>query len=127
MGKRPSEIKLGIIDDHIQTAVSIAQLLEYNGFKTFQAYNLDDALKKTKKEKPDLLILDIKLGFGESGYELAKELPNQKILFITGYDVDKNKLKKFSNVIGSLEKPVNIEDLLKVVRKEFKIVEKKEI
>jgi len=127
MAKKASDIKLGVIDDNVQTAVSITQLLEFNGFKTFQAYNAKDAVAKAKKEKPDLLILDIKLGFGETGYDVAKELPKQKILFISGYDMDKNKIKSFSNVIGSLTKPVDINELLKLIRKKFNVPEPKEI
>jgi len=122
MIKKASDIKLGIIDDNVQTAISISQVLEFNGFKTFQAYNTKDAIEKIKKEKPDLLILDVKLGYKESGYDVAKEFPNQKILFITGYDLDENKIKKFNNVIGTLKKPTNIDDILNLVRKEFKIL-----
>ena len=121
MAKLKIKIKIGVIDDHVQTAISLSQLLEFNGFKTFQAYNLKDAIEKTKQEKPDLLILDIQLGYDEEGYEIAKELSNQKILFIASFDYDSKKIKKFRNVIGTLKKPVDNNELLKAVRKEFKI------
>ncbi|MEK6885561.1 MAG: response regulator [Nanoarchaeota archaeon] len=123
MTKKPADIKIGIIDDHVQTAVSLSQLLDYNGFKTFQAYNVKDAIAKAKKEKPDLLLLDIRLGNDEEGYDIAKELPKQKVLFMSGFEIDRDKIKSFKNAIGALEKPVDIRVLLKVIRKEFKLQE----
>jgi len=115
----PSDIRIGIVDDHIQTAISISQMLEYHGFKTFQAYNSKDALVMVKEKKPELLITDLKLGESKTGYDLAKELPKQKVLFITGYELDKNKPLK--NVIGTLRKPIDINELLKIVEREFKL------
>ena len=123
MGKKVADIKIGIVDDHIQTAISISQLLEFKGFKTFQAYNVKDAITRAKKEKPDLLIVDIRLGEDEEGYDIAKELSKQKILFISGYNLDANRIKKFKNAIGYLVKPIDIKILLDAIRKEFKLPE----
>jgi hypothetical protein len=72
------------------------------------------------------LILDVKLGYDEEGYGVAKELPDQKILFVTGYDLDTSKIKHFNNVIGTLKKPIDNSQLLKIIRKKFRISQTKE-
>jgi len=120
-GKQAKDLKIGVVDDDFQTAVSISQLLEFNGFKTFQAYNSQEALAKTKEQRPDLLLVDIWLREELNGYGLAKLLPNQKIIFFTGYEIDNKKIKEFKNVITALRKPVDIYDLLKILRKEFNL------
>jgi DNA-binding response OmpR family regulator len=108
--------KIAIVDDHIQTAVSISEALEYNGFDTIQAYTGKDAVKLCKAEKPDLLLLDIKME-DKDGYEVAKELPGQKIIFITGYEL--NGQKKTRNVVGILTKPIDIDKLIELVKKKL--------
>jgi len=125
MAKSEKNFKIGIIDDHVQSAVSIAQILQYEGFKTFEAYNGKSAITKSKAEKPDLLLLDIKLG-KITGYDVAKELPKQKIMFITGFDVESETIAKFKNVLGVIRKPIGTE-IANVVRKKLKIPLPKEI
>ncbi|MFH0733852.1 MAG: response regulator [bacterium] len=127
MAGQAKDFKIGIVDDHVQTAISISQILEFDGFKTYQAYNAEDAIAKTKEQKPDLLLLNIRLGKNVSGYDIVQELPQQKILFLIGGGADPNKIKKFKNVIGAITKPVDKSKLLKIIRKEFKLPEPKEI
>ncbi len=70
-----------------------------------------------------MLLLDIRLGNDEEGYDVAKQLPNQKVLFMSGFKIDDVKIKSFKNAIGAMEKPVDIRVLLKIIRKEFKLPE----
>lgn len=106
-----------VVDDHIQTAVSLSQFLDNNGFKTFQAYNGIDAINKSKKEKPDLVLLDIKIP-KMSGFEVAEELKGQKILFMTAYeDLGRQASKNTKNCLGVLKKPVDTDELLKKINK----------
>ncbi len=107
---------IGIVDDHPQTATSISEMLEYNDFNTWQANSGEKAIEMCAEKKPDLLILDIKME-KMNGFEVAEKLPKQKILFMTGFDIEDSKISKFKNVIGKITKPVDIEDLLRVVRK----------
>lgn len=119
------EILIGIVDDHIQTAISLSQFLENNGFRTWQAYNGIDAIKKCQSDKPDLLVLDIKIP-KMSGFEVAKELKGQKILFMTAYDDLEKKASKIKGSLGVIKKPVNSEVLLNKIRKIFNILKSEE-
>ena len=115
------EYKIGIIDDHVQSAISLSNTLEYEGFKTFQAYNGEDAMKISKKENPDIFIMDIRMKDGIDGYTLAKNLDKTKLLFTSGSAVDKKKIVGIKNIIGIVEKPINTDEVLKILRKELKI------
>jgi len=110
------KILIGITDDAPQVATALAQLLEHNGFDTYQASDGSDAVHLTEEKKPALLICDIRLG-GISGYDVARMLPKQKILFITGFDIEKEKIAGLSNVVGTMRKPIDIDRLLELINK----------
>ncbi len=112
--------KIGIVDDQIQIPVSLSELLEHYGFKTFHCFNGKDAIKMSKEERPDLLLLDIVMP-EVGGFDVAKALPDQKVIFMTGYEVDEKKVKSFKNCVGFLKKPVTIDDLLNTIKKVLKI------
>ena len=122
-GKEKKSLLIGVVDDHIQTAVSISTQLEYEGFKTFQVYSGNDAIERSKKDNPDLLIVDVNVNRGgPNGYQVAEALPKQKILFTcAGCELDTKKSLKLKNVLGLITKPVNTNELLEIIKKEFKI------
>ena len=107
---------IAICDDHIQTAISISQILEHEGYKTMQTYSAVDAIALCEREKPDFLILDIRLD-GFSGYDVAGKLPEQKLVFITGFDINETRVKEFKNAVGVLQKPLDMEKLINIVKK----------
>lgn len=115
------KILVAIVDDHVQTATAISQTLEFNGFKTFQAYNVEEAIEKIKSEDPDLAIIEVMLGGEVSGLGLARMFPKLKVLFLTGSDIKKSELKGIKNSIGFVKKPIATDEVLGLVRKEFKI------
>jgi len=115
---------IGIVDDHIQIAVSVCNRLENEGFKTFQIYSGDDAEEATKKNNPDILIVDVNVDRGGiNGYQVAEKLPKTKILFSTGSGYDEKRVSKMKNIIGIIEKPYDTTKLLPILRKELKIPE----
>ncbi len=110
------KILIGITDDSPQITTTLAQLLEHNGFDTYKASDGSDAVHLTEEKEPALLICDIRMR-GISGYDVAKMLPKQKILFITGFDIDETKIKGLNNVVGVMKKPVDINILLSKIKK----------
>ncbi|MBT3691554.1 response regulator [Candidatus Woesearchaeota archaeon] len=112
-----------IVDDHSDIAISISNYLEFNGFKTFQAYGGESAIKLCNKEKPDLILMDIAMP-KMSGIEVAKKLPTYKVLFFTVYDDLAEESKKVKNSIGIIRKPVDLEEMVTKIRKHFKLPKK---
>jgi len=106
-----------IVDNHIQSAISISNFLEFKGFRTVQAYNPKDAVAMAKEEDPDLIILDWNLN-GPSGESVAKALPKKKII-MTIPEMD--KFRKERNVIAVVPKPVDNLVLFEEVKKALKI------
>ena len=112
--------KVVVADDHIQTAINIANFLDFRGIKTFQAYNMKDAVNLCKKEKPDLLIVDVKMsGIINGDCNIEKELPSQKILFLASENEPKKA--RCRNSFGVISKPVDNDILLNKIKKILKI------
>ena len=89
------------------------------------AYKIREAVKLIKKEKPDVVFLDINLS-GENGFELLERVEvNFKIIFVTAYD--EYAVRAFEvNALDYILKPLKkeriekaIERLLKGERKEL--------
>jgi len=112
--------KIVVADDHIQTAINIANFLDFSGIKTFQAYNMKSVVELCKRENPDLLVIDIKMsGIINGDCNIEKELPQQKFLFLTSENEPK-KLK-CRNSLGFISKPVDNEALFNKIKKILKI------
>ncbi len=80
--------KILVIEDSVITGDLLKQRLEERGYETIVSYDGADGLAKIKDEKPDLVILDVRMP-GMDGFEvcrLAKADPQTKdipIIFVT--------------------------------------------
>jgi DNA-binding response OmpR family regulator len=70
-------MKVLIVEDDSFLLNIYSNQLETEGFKVFMAEDGDKGLKMAKKEKPNLILLDILLP-GKDGFEVLKELKSSK-------------------------------------------------
>jgi CheY-like chemotaxis protein len=128
--------KILIVDDDQDQVNSLAHVLKSKGYDIAEAYNGSQCLKKLVEEKPDLIILDIMMDSDTEGFEVANQIrsnrPTSKyrdyknipIIMLTAINQVTNS--RFSldmeesflpGVEDFLTKPVNFDELLKVVQK----------
>jgi CheY-like chemotaxis protein len=128
--------KILIVDDDQDQVNSLAHVLKNKGYDVVEAYNGAQCLKKLAEEKPDLIILDIMMDTDTEGFEVAcqirsnrptsryKEYKDIPIIMLTAINQVTNS--RFSldmeesflpGVEDFLTKPVNFDELLKVVQK----------
>ena len=121
--------KILAIDDEVDTLTFYSELLDDYNFTPITAENGVEGLKKARKEKPDLILLDIMMP-KKSGLKTFKELKNDPdlnnipVIIITGIskDVDyKSLLNKPSTrrmpPEGHLVKPLTADNLIKEITK----------
>ncbi|MBI4351576.1 MAG: response regulator transcription factor [Elusimicrobia bacterium] len=65
--------KILIIDDDTHLRESLAEVLDLEGFKCFEAGNARGGIESAKKNKPDVVIMDIQLP-DSSGFQICQEL-----------------------------------------------------
>ncbi|MBW1973890.1 MAG: hypothetical protein DRG20_05800 [Deltaproteobacteria bacterium] len=117
-----------VVDDVVDTATIIKKLLELEGFRVITAYDGKNALKKAINEKPDAILLDIKLP-DIDGIELLKKikehLPDVSIVMFTAYASVETVIQSLQDgAIDFIQKPFENEYLLYSIRK---AVEKKRL
>jgi CheY-like chemotaxis protein len=120
--------KVLIVDDNEVIVKTIAVKLNSAGFKTFVALDGAEAVAIVRKEKPDMIVLDISFppdvaGVPWDGFRImewlrrvddTKKIP---IIVITGGAGDKDKEKALAGgAVGFLYKPLDHDELLKMVR-----------
>jgi CheY-like chemotaxis protein len=121
----PTTKTILIIDDEPDTQTYFSTLLQDNGFNTVVAENGEEGLKKVREAKPDLITLDISMP-ETSGVRCYRELRENDewksipVIMITGVSEDFrgfiSSRKQVPPPDGYLSKPVDEEQLLKMVR-----------
>jgi CheY-like chemotaxis protein len=113
--------KVVVVDDDPKVVMLVEKALTQMGFRVFSADEGNKALELVKKEKPAVLITDILLP-GIDGVELCKAVKDDpetgdiNVILITGiYNRASFKLEMNCRADGFIEKPIDIEELSRLV------------
>jgi CheY-like chemotaxis protein len=106
--------KILVVDDNVDAAMSLAQLLELDGHQSQAVYGALEALECVPQFRPDIVLLDI--GLPEmNGYEVAHrlrqmtDLAPMKLIALTGYGQSDDKARAFAAGFDAhLAKPVDL-------------------
>jgi len=121
--------KILIVDDDYAFVEATTAILKSGSYEVEAAYDKEEAMEKIKKEKPDLVLLDVMMQRLDDGFTMCyklkhdPELKQIPVLMITG--VAKKTGFKFSpqtdgeylEAEGYVDKPIKASDLLKRVKK----------
>ena len=120
--------KIIIIDDDIDLVEAMRLTLESAGFDVIDAQDGAKGLEMIRSEKPDLVILDVMMGTQDEGFHVAyqirahRETEEIPIIILTavgqetGFSFDKEKDEDFLPVNEFLEKPINPDALIEMVK-----------
>ena len=113
--------KIMIVDDEATLRSAVRMVLESEGYLVLDAVSADDCWEKIQQEKPDLILLDIRMP-GMRAVDLIrkikedKKLRSIKIVYMTVIAGTKKISRKLEGVVGAIEKPFRNEELLAVVK-----------
>ena len=110
-----------VVDDEPDNITTVKTVLEKNGYTVITAVSADDCLKKVEGgEKPNLILMDIMMP-GTPVREVIPKLPKSiKIAYLSVVrtsEAEKEDLLKEGNIVDFIQKPFDIDDLLKKVKK----------
>lgn len=94
------KIKILLIEDELEIAEMYQDKFQEEGFKMVLAFDAKEGMEKVKKEKPDLILLDILLPT-ENGISLLgkirkdPELADIAVIALSNYDEPKTKQEAF--------------------------------
>jgi two-component system alkaline phosphatase synthesis response regulator PhoP len=114
--------KILIVDDEVDLVETVRFPLEMEGFDVLVSYNGEDALSQARKEKPDLIILDLMLPKLD-GYKVCRLLKFDErykhipILMLTAKTQEKDKiLGKETGADEYITKPFEMDYLMEKVK-----------
>jgi len=111
--------KLLIVDDEIDVREFAKNFFKKRNINVLTASGGQTALEIIEQEKPDLVLLDVRME-EMNGIEVLKELREKhngiKVIMVTGVE-DENTIKEANSlgVVGYIHKPLVLEELEKVV------------
>lgn len=112
--------KILVIDDEVDLADLVKTRLEFNNFYVLPCYTSKRALEIAKRERPDLVLLDVMMP-DPDGYEVCKSLKKDKgtsaipIILFTAKEQEVKKLEDKCRQVGAedyIVKPYAHEELL---------------
>jgi DNA-binding response OmpR family regulator len=121
-------VKILIVDDDEKMAATLKRWLEAKGHEVVLAHNGQDALVSAKQEKPDLMLLDIRMP-GMDGHEVLKCLradaacATLKVIMLTAQtdvsDVAKSMIagKALDYAVKDLQGTMGMDALYKKIEK----------
>jgi len=124
--------KVLMIDDDQEFVEAITNVLDAKGYDVVSANDGKDGVAMAKKERPDIILLDVMMTTKSEGFDVAREMskdPNLKgtpVVMLTGIRREMNLPFGFEPdadwlpVKAVLEKPVKPEVLLKTIEENIK-------
>ncbi len=116
-----------IVDDELDIVESIKFRLELENIECLEAYDGEEALAKAKKEKPDLILLDIMLP-KINGYKISRLLKfdeaykNIPIIMLTARTQERDvEIGEETGADEYVTKPFDLESLTGLVKRYLKM------
>lgn len=89
MSMNPSDITVLVVEDEVLIAMHLTRELEQAGYKTCRtAGSGPAAITAAEKERPNVVLMDIRLPGAMDGIEAGREIMTQHgipVIFLTGY------------------------------------------
>lgn len=117
--------KILVVDDQFGIRILLTEILQKDGYTTFQAANGIQALSIVEKHQPDLVLLDMKIP-GMDGLEILKKIkeswPHIEVIMMTAY----GELNMINEAIRlgakkHFTKPFDIDEVREEIRHRFSL------
>ncbi|MGH2456722.1 MAG: sigma-54-dependent transcriptional regulator [Candidatus Limnocylindria bacterium] len=112
-----------VVDDDAQIRSLLADLLKSNGYQIRQAKTGAEAIASVGKQRPDLVMMDVKLP-DQDGLDLLRnikrERPELEVIVMTAYGGSSSAIKAMEHgAYDYVTKPFEIDDLLATLHRVF--------
>ncbi len=112
-GQPEKEKRVLVVDDDRDIVSFIEFNLRKANFDVLKAYNGIEALKILKKQKPDIILLDLRMPEMD-GYEVLGAIKKDKglsgipVIIMTAYDLDREKAEVLDLAVDKVSKPFSM-------------------
>lgn len=118
-------VQLLLVEDEAFIALSMEMQLRKAGFQIGSAAATgEEALERIQEERPDIVLMDIRLAGPIDGIETARRIKEEHgipLIFLSGYADDENEdLARELGPLGFFTKPVEMKSLVQLIRESTK-------
>ena len=111
--------KILLVEDEIEVLDAITELLEREGYAVTRAVDGEEALRRVENERPDLVLLDVRLP-RVSGLDVLRRLredhPRVPVVMLTGLDDEAQARRTLQmGAVDYIRKPFDLGHLNRVV------------
>ena len=120
-----------VIDDEDDVCQMIKEKFSSLGYEVLMAFDGVEGFQKTREDKPDCVLLDIRIPKGEDGLTYLRELRSYRdddlqeqtrvretpVIILTGAGASMRALFESLGISGFIEKPFDIADLHKQIQR----------
>lgn len=115
--------KILLVDDEKEFVHTLSERLQTRDLESSIAYDGEQALNMIRDDVPDVMVLDLMMP-GIDGIEvlrrIKKDHPEVEVIILTGHGSEKEqRLAEELGAFAYLNKPVNIDNLAKVMREAY--------
>jgi len=119
----PDKKSVLVVDDDAQIRALLSDLLKGNGYAAREAKTGAEAIAAVEKQRPDLVMMDIKLP-DQDGLDvlksLKKERPELEVIVMTAFGGSSSAIKAMEQgAYDYVTKPFEIDDLLAALKRVF--------
>lgn len=112
-----------IIDDDPYIVKYLQDILQDDGFVTYTASNVEEAMLRLRENRPDLITLDLEMPdeWGPRFYRKMVQDPDCRdipVIVVSGLSGIHLAIK---NAVASFKKPFNPQELLETIRKTLQV------
>lgn len=117
----PGQVRVLVVEDEWLVSMEIETILENAGFQVVGvAVSADEAVRMAETERPDLVMMDIRLKGRGDGVDAALEINRRlglRCLFVSAYTDDRMRERaQAARPLGWLSKPFSDRQLLKTLQ-----------
>jgi CheY-like chemotaxis protein len=125
VGRAPNELRVLIVEDEAFVRLDLELALTSAGYAVIgSAVSADDAVSKAENERPDLVLMDIRLVGDRDGIDAALEIRRRfdiPSLFITAFANQRMQERAApARPVGFFQKPIDAASLLGALKKLLK-------
>lgn len=117
-------MKILVVDDDAAVRRAIQRILEEEGHTVTLAFSGDAALRSYALDPADLVLLDLDLGPGLTGHDVARKLPRgAHVVIVTGMGAEaaragaREYVDALNGTLAILGKPVDTTELLQIIKR----------
>jgi two-component system cell cycle response regulator DivK len=116
-----SPLRILVVEDNPKNLKLVRDVLQFSGYEVIEATSGEDGVRLAKKERPDLILMDLQLP-GIDGTEALRQIREDDgdgvpVVAVTAFAMNEDRDRAYAaGFDGYVQKPISVRNLQQQVR-----------